>query len=252
MILVVSHKTYPMPDDPLYQPIQVGAAGKAPISPSWLRDDEGDNISERNRTFCELTGLYWAWKHIDTEFYGLCHYRRYFAGQFIFKEKQKGIISAEEIDRLMRRADIILPRKRHYYIETRESQYAHAHHAQDLRVTEAVLREICPGYLPAWQNMLRSRSGHICNMFIMPKALFEEYCGWLFGILFKVEERLDISGYSDYDSRVFGFIGERLLDVWVETKRLRYIEVPVRVIENEHWGRKIAAFLQRKIKGGRD
>lgn len=252
MILVVSHKAYPIPDDPLYQPIQVGAAGKAAISPSWLRDDEGDNISDRNRTFCELTGLYWAWKHIDDDFYGLCHYRRYFAGHLLFKEKNKNILSADEAQRMLGQADIILPRKRHYFIETRESQYAHAHHVEDLHVTEAVIRESCSEYLPAWHKMLNSRSGHICNMFIMPKELFMEYCGWLFDVLFRVEERLDISGYSDYDSRVFGFIAERLLDVWVETKRLRFAEVPMAVIENEHWVKKITAFLRRKIKGGKD
>lgn len=240
-----------MPENPMYQPIQVGAAGKAPISPSWLRDDEGDNISGRNRTFCELTGLYWAWKHIDAEVYGLCHYRRYFAGKQRFEARNTSIISEEEINGLLERADIVLPKKRHYFIETRESQYIHAHHAEDLRVTEEVIRESCPGYLPAWYDMLSSRSGHICNMFIMRKELFTEYCGWLYGILFKVEERLDISGYSDYDSRVFGFIAERLLDVWVETRRLKYIEVPVTVIENEHWIRKIKAFLWRKIKGGK-
>ncbi|MCR4780484.1 MAG: DUF4422 domain-containing protein [Ruminiclostridium sp.] len=241
-----------MPADPLYQPIQVGAAGKDPISPSWLRDDEGDNISERNKSFCELTGLYWAWKHIDAEVYGLCHYRRYFAGHGHLRNKDKRLIDAEEIDRLLDKVDVILPRKRHYFIETRESQYVHAHHAEDFRVTEAVLRESCPEYLPAWQDMLNSRSGHICNMFIMRRELFMEYCEWLFGILFEVEKRLDTTGYSEYDSRVFGFVAERLLDVWVETKRLKYTEVPVMVIENEHWPRKIAAFLRRKIKGGKD
>ena len=236
-----------MPDDPVYQPIQVGAAGKAAIAPSWLRDDEGDNISGRNKTFCELTGLYWAWKNTDEEIYGLCHYRRYFAGRISFGGRK--IISPEEVAKFLERADIILPRKRHYFIETRESQYVHAHHAEDLLETEEVLREKYPEYLPAWKDMLRSRSGHICNMFITRKVHFRAYCEWLFDIIFSVEDRLDISGYSEYDSRVFGFIAERLLDVWVKTNRLKYTEVPVTVIENEHWPKKLAAFLRRKFRG---
>ena len=75
-VIVATHKKYYMPNDKLYLPVQVGASGKNSIG--YQRDDEGENISEKNPYYCELTGLYWAWKNLDVEYIGLCHYRRYF------------------------------------------------------------------------------------------------------------------------------------------------------------------------------
>ena len=54
-----------MPDDPMYIPVQVGSALNPPLP--YIGDDTGDNISERNPYFCELTGLYWAWKNLDDD-----------------------------------------------------------------------------------------------------------------------------------------------------------------------------------------
>ena len=63
----------------------------------------------------------------------------------------------------------------------------------------------------------------------------------------ELEKRLDISSYSDYDKRVFGFIGERLLDVWIETNQISYAECPVLHMESQHWLKKGTAFLKRKF-----
>lgn len=246
-IIVAAHKPYWMPKDGLYQPIQLGAIGQPSIHPGWLRDDTGDNISDRNHTYCELTGLYWAWKHLNADVVGLCHYRRYLGDRRFWKPGRERLLGEPEIRRFLGQCDVILPRKRHYWIETRESQYAHAHHIEDLRCAEEVLAEKYPACLPAFHHMLHSRSGHICNMFVARKALFDEYCAWLFDILFEVESRLDISGYSSNDSRVFGFLGERLLDVWVEAKGLRIVEAPFVNLENQHWLRKGMSFLRRKF-----
>lgn len=75
-IIVATHKAYRMPTDKMYIPIQVGAIGKDSIG--YQRDDTGDNISILNPFFCELTGLYWAWRNIDADYIGLVHYRRLF------------------------------------------------------------------------------------------------------------------------------------------------------------------------------
>ena len=248
-ILVAAHKPYWMPEEEIYLPIQVGAIDKASIDSRWARDDTGDNISQKNITFCELTGVYWAWKNLDAEVYGLCHYRRYFSGKGIWKGKKELLLSRKEIESLLSDHDIILPKKRHYWIETRGSQYAHAHHAEDLACMEAVLAERCPDYLPAWKHMLDTRSGHICNMFVMRKGHFDAYCVWLFELLFEAEKRLDISMYTVNDRRVFGFLGERLLDVWVEKNGLRAIEMPIIHLESQHWLLKGGRFLRRKIQG---
>ena len=253
-IVVAGHKSYWMPEDPIYLPLQVGAALTDNHILNWTRDDQGENISEKNRTFCELTALYWAWKNLDANIIGLCHYRRYLGSSAslafrLFTEKKKQFLNESQINMMLKDYDIILPKKRYYWIETRGSQYAHAHHIKDLQITEQILREKYPSYLPAWNNMLLSRSGHICNMFITRFDLFHEYCTWLFDILLEAEKRLDISTYSENDRRVFGFLGERLLDVWIETNRLRYAETPIINLESQHWLRKGAMFVQRKLQG---
>ena len=248
-LLISSHKPYWTPTDPLYLPLQVGAYSKPAFGAEWARDDTGDNISSKNATFCELTGLYWAWKNLDADVYGLCHYRRYFGYRRIGRDKKDCILNAGQIEKLLANHDLILPRKRHYWIETRESQYAHAHHIEDLSCVEQILTERCPEYLEAWRWMLNTRSGHICNMFIMRKADFDAYCIWLFGILFEAEKRLDISGYSAKDQRVFGYLGERLLDVWVRRNQKTFVEVPVINMETQNWPKKAMTFLRRKIHG---
>ncbi len=251
-VIVAGQKKYWTPEETIYMPLFVGAALINQSNPDWEHDDHGINISDKNRTYCELTALYWAWKNLDTDILGLCHYRRYLGSAIsflssLFRDKKKRILTGDQIVFLLKNNDIILPKKRHYRIETRESQYAHAHHIEDLRVTETVIQERYPSYLPAWKHMLASRSGHICNMFIMQKDLSDEYCTWLFDVLFEVEKRLDISSYSDNDKRVFGFLGERLLDVWIETKGLLYVEVPMINLESQHWLKKGTAFLNRKF-----
>ena len=84
-------------------------------------------------------------------------------------------------------------------------------------------------------------------MFIMKKDKFDAYCKWLFDILFELENRLDISDYSDNDARVFGFVSERLLDVWIETNNIPYKNLPYIFMENQNWFSKGFNFLKRKI-----
>lgn len=89
-IIVATHKKYQMPDDDLYVPLQVGAEGKENLG--YEVDNKGDNISSKNPYFCELTGLYWAWKNFNAECIGLVHYRRYFTlAKKVPKEKMKNL-----------------------------------------------------------------------------------------------------------------------------------------------------------------
>ena len=244
-IVVAAHKPYAMPSDPVYLPLQVGAAGHDPIS-GFARDDEGKSISARNARWCELTGLYWAWRNLDADAIGLVHYRRLFKGAH-------GIATGAELSALLEHHDAILPRRRNYFIESTYSQYAHAHHAQDLDMVRQIMLERHPGCLAAFDAAMMSSRGHRFNMLVMKRPMLNAYCEWLFDILFELERRLDISSYSPYDARVFGFVGERLLDVWLtgtsDGRSVRACELPVLHLESQHWPRKILAFLCRKFLG---
>ena len=90
-------------------------------------------------------------------------------------------------------------------------------------------------------------TGHRFNMFIMKKDKFDAYCAWLFDILFELENRLDISTYNKNDSRVFGFVSERLLDVWIETNDIAYKNIPYVFMENQNWLVKGGNFIKRKF-----
>ena len=240
-IIVAAHKQYWTPKDSLYLPIYVGSFGKPSIE-GFQRDDAGAHISARNASFCELTGIYWAWKNLDADYIGLAHYRRYFA-RFGFSKKGR-IATQKTIERALAKADVILPKERRYFIETNYSHYAHAHHEQDLILSREILIERCPDYLAAWERVMNRTHGHRFNIFVMKKELLNRYLDWLFDMLFTLETRLDISTYTGTDRRAFGYVSERLLDVWIEHNQIPYVELPVVNLENQHWLSKILNFLK--------
>ena len=245
-IIVATHKHYWMPSDPIYLPLHVGREGKQDLG--YIGDNTGDNISSRNANFCELTGLYWAWKNLPCEYLGLAHYRRHFSNGSHFGDKRSRVITRSDVEAKLAESPILLPTPRNYWIETSYSQYAHAHHAIDLDITREILSEKYPNYIPAYDSCMDCTTGHRFNMFIMRRDLLDEYCTWLFDILFTLESRLDISSYNKNDSRVFGFVSERLLDPWLETNHYTYKEIPYIFMENQNWLIKGGRFLKRKVK----
>ena len=104
-VAVATHKKYRMPSDGVYLPLQVGKSAHPESCLGFETDDSGDNISELNPYFSELTGLYWMWKNSDADIIGLCHYRRYFKG------KNGKLIEEQEILDYLSDYDIILPKK---------------------------------------------------------------------------------------------------------------------------------------------
>ena len=249
-ILVAAHKPCRLPAEDCYLPVQAGAALNPPLE-GIMGDDTGDNISRKNPNYCELTVLYWAWKNLNADAIGLAHYRRYFAAGRL-GDKWGRVATGPQMEKALQKSGLVLPVKRRYFIETSYSQYAHAHHARDLDETRQILAEGWPEYLPAFDRVMKRTSGHRFNMFIMGRQLLDEYCTWLFGVLEQLEGRLDIRSYSLNDARVFGFVSERLLDVWVETRGLGYTEMPVVFTENQHWLKKGGAFLKRKFAGKKE
>lgn len=246
-IMVATHIKYRMPEESCYLPLHMGKAGKKFIG--FQGDDMGDNISDKNPYYCELTGLYWLWKHVDSDYLGVVHYRRYLGKKKICRDAFDRILTEEEVLKEMKEVDILLPKKRNYYIESIYQHYAHTHYAEHLDLAREVIRELYPEYLDSFDKVMKRKSAHMFNMFVMSRKKCDQYCRWLFDILEQLERRIDVSGYDEFQARVFGRISEMLLDVWLEKNQYPYKEVPIVYIEKKKTMKKIFYFMVSRLFG---
>lgn len=251
-LIVATHRQATMPKDHnLYIPIHVGREGKDDIG--YLGDHTGDNISSQNPYYSELSGLYWAWKNLECDYLGLVHYRRYFTSvSKKFDENIKiddVVLNQTEIEQLLTEADVIVPQKRKYYIETIYSHYDHTFDGQHLDLTRAILEKSSPEYLPAFDNFMKQRGGYVFNMFIMRKELVDEYCKWLFPILDELLSRIDTENMTAFEARFPGRISERLFNVWLIHKGYSIKEVPFMYLEKVNLFQKGKSFLEAKFLG---
>ena len=246
-IIVATHKKYQMPKEDIYLPLQVGAEKKEDLG--YRKDNEGENISEKNAYYCELTGLYWAWKNLNNDYIGIVHYRRYFSKAKKGKDKFENIINRKEIENLLNDANVVLPKKRNYYIENLYSHYEHTMYIEPLLETGKIIEEKYPNYLEEFNKLKKRTSAHMFNMFIMKKEILDEYCKWLFNILFELEKRCDPTQYDKFHARYLGRISELLLDVWINTNNIEYKEIKVINMEKINWIKKGFAFLMAKFTG---
>ena len=246
-ILIAAHKAVPLPQGEPYLPLHVGSAGKEGLG--YQRDDEGENISEKNPRYCELTGLYWAWKNLSADAVGLVHYRRYF-GKRNRRAPFSGVLSEKEAQAYMEKCAIVLPKKRRYYIETLWSHYEHTLHIMPLEITGEVLKEKYPRYFPEFSRLKKRRSAHMFNMMLMKREEFDAYCAFLFGVLEEVEKRVPDSEYADpFHARFPGRISELLLDVWLYTEKKEFSECPVFMPDGENTFKKAKSLIEAKFFG---
>lgn len=257
-IIIATHKKYRMPSEPVYLPLHVGAEGKTDIG--YTRDNTGDNISEKNSGFCELTGLYWAWKNLACDYLGLVHYRRYFTVRshlYIFRHKNdeagkmESILSGKELEKLLTNYDILVPRKRRYIIETLYSHYSHTHYVEHLDMTRQIILEKYPEYISEFDYVMKKKSGYMFNMFVMPKKISDSYCEWLFDILLELERRVNMPELSGFQGRFYGRVSEIIFNVWLEYQVKQHDfkigEINFFYMEPVKWRKKINAFLKAKF-----
>lgn len=217
-IYIVLHKKVDLPEMDKYIPIQVGAAKNDNLG--YLSDDSGDNISEKNPNFCELTALYWIWKNTnDFEDIGLVHYRRFFA-------KHNKILSFNQLQEMLKKNDVILAKK-WYFKNKVKTHYAKMHNIDDLMKCRKILENKYPDYLSSFDMVMNRKYLHLFNMFFMKRKHFNEYAEWLFDILFVIEKQTNIDNYDDYNKRIYGFLSERLFNVWIVKNNLSIKEMKV-------------------------
>ncbi len=224
-VYIATHKKANLPELKEYVPIQVGAEGKEKLG--YITDNTGENISNKNSNFCELTATYWIMKNDNSDIVGLTHYRRYFFNN-IFSNSFKNIIHKEKIIKILNNYDIIVPKKYKLGV-TVEKQYSQIHNIEDLMKCGEIIKNKNPEYSEAFDKVLKKRKIYTYNMFISRKKIFDDYYKWLFDILFEAEKIIDISNYDNYNKRVYGFLSERLFNVWIEKNKdnLKIKEMPV-------------------------
>ena len=252
VVIVAMHKTYRTPTDSIYYPLHVGRALAEEIGIPG--DNTGDNISCLNSNFCELTGMYWAWKNVKSDYVGLVHYRRYFCLNKKFKDPFDNILTQGQLRPILKNYSVIVPKKRQYYIETLYSHYAHTFQKEHLDVARDVIRNKFPEFLDSFDRVMKRRWGYMFNMMIMEKRLFDEYCFWLFSILFAIKQFNVTPELKGFEGRFYGRISERLFNVWLEKKladgeikREQLKELPWIYTEKINVVRKIASFLMAKF-----
>lgn len=226
MIYIITHKKFKdVISEDGYQTLFVGAKQNRSAEEYAVRDDIADNISCKNPYYCELTGLYWLWKNVDSDIIGVCHYRRYFSDRKI--KKKKYILTQKNVLELMNSYDAVLPRKRWFDGRSAKAFYAAKHDVKDWnRMTELIGR-LYPEYVDDVRWFEKERKGYCYNMFIMKKKDMDSYCKWLFAILFELERSSDVSEYDEYNRRIYGFLAERMINIWLHHNKLKICEVPV-------------------------
>lgn len=238
-LFVCCHQQVQVPNHPLLIPIQVGAALADNHFPGYLHDDTGDNISDKNRSYCELTAQYWAWKNVEADYYGFFHYRRYLYPDSKTKlpyrvEREASLplldkLGYAEFRQLIRQYDVIITRGENMYVSVRE-HYANApfHRRKDLELAERIVGESSPEMLPALESYFSGSACYFGNIYIMHREIFHDYCAWLFPILEEFDQRADVSKHSVQEQRVDGYLAERLLGVYVTFRRseLKLLELP--------------------------
>jgi hypothetical protein len=258
-ILVCCHKESKLPNDEKYLPIHVGKAiSKQDLG--ILGDDSDDNISLKNSSYCELTGMYWAWKNLkDVDVIGLCHYRRFFdfhhQCEAIFPVTSFPTNEYDNVD-LSIPDDVLSSLDDHTVIVTSPirynmslyADYCCQHVSDDFSTLLNVILEKKDKDLENafFKVMFQNNKLRHYNMFMMKWDLFDNYCSWLFDILEKVEQRTDISNYNPVQKRIYGYMAERLLNVYIERYSLKPIEKKVIWFNDEvQLGRSKISYLVR-------
>lgn len=238
-ILIASHKPDCVYSDDVYTPIHVGRTISIhrEVMSNLIGDDTCDNISHKNKEYCELTAIYWAWKNIkDADYIGLAHYHRYFETKY----------SKDNINLLMNTYDVILA-KPFLHDRCLEFKLARELCMEDEAIFLSTLKRLYPSYENDALNYLYDYVDYPFNMFVMKKNVFNTYCEFLFTVLFECEKVMRPLPYT-CSSRRMGYIAEFLLPIFCLHNKLRIKEDPVVPMIGDKVNRK-NEFLQRiKIK----
>ena len=190
---------------PYTETIQAGAA-LTEERISEIQDDIGENISIRNRDYCEMSAVYWIWKNEkESDYIGLCHYRRRFVidenvVSYMISHKYDAVYTVPKLTDGGLRDEFV---ERYYFLTPDVWEQ-----------TEKAVKKLSPDYYEAWKSFGKSYFNISCNMFIMRRRTFEDYFSWLFPILEEVDRHYMGQG-RQCNNRYLGYIAEMLNTVYV-------------------------------------
>lgn len=212
-IIVACHKADPnIREDDVYMPVHVGKALHPDFNLGFQGDDTGDNISEKNPAFCELTGLYWAWKNLpqEVEFVGLAHYRRYLD---IHPQDIKKLREGHVIVSVPLVCPIILAENMAIWTSL-----------EDVKILVENILKLFPDTKEAMEKYLYNNNKiYDCNMFVMNREDFDNYCSFLFKILQSCEQQIKTYPFVR-QRRVVGYLGEMILGIWCVYRKKKLIK----------------------------
>ena len=203
-IFVATHKAFDkIYQDEVYNPIHVGKK-LSNTDLGYIGDNTGDNISEKNQYYSEMTAQYWAWKNVHkVEFIGFCHYRKYF--ETTFTEQNVEDIFKDGIDVVMA-GPVVRNFGRLDFLKEFMS-------SEDIAIMLYVVKKKYPDYYQTVSEYAYGYKDYPMNMFVCRKSLFDEYAKWIFSILFECEKYIKLSPYSRA-RRIYGYIAEFLMPVY--------------------------------------
>ena len=223
-IYACTHKAFTAPPDPFYRPLFCGAAIPGRESFGYLRDETGENISLKNPYYSELSGMYWIWKNdTENEILGLCHYRRYLL------DRDRRLFTEKTAKKALTEYDAVTTKRvilDHPYREA----FGGRHNLRDFELLEQAVGKLFPEYMDDFCEIASGRETYFGNMLIAKRDLFSEYSAWLFALLSVVEKDVDMTGYNDYQKRLYGFLSELLLMVYLKHNGLNVLECDVAVL----------------------
>lgn len=238
-ILVCAHRDSLVPNVEPYMPIHVGKS-LSDKELGCVTDNTGDNISEKNPHYCELTALCWAWKNLngDTQWVGLNHYRRYFwfGAPSTYRQIYKHIDPADfdryiaqtptDMSAFMGDCDVVLPKLVHYNTSIQET-LNQVVSVEDQTIFNAVLLAIHPEYEGSMERYLErtNKISHF-NMFIARREIFDKFCAWIFPVLFEVEKYVALGSYFN-QRRLYGYLSEFYMGLFFYHNGYKIKRLPV-------------------------
>ena len=174
---------------------------------------EGDNIDRLNPYYCELTGLYYMWKHDTDDIAGLEHYRRYFY-------RGNRTLSREDAVETLKDSDIMLIEHHHPRNRTTYQWFVGAQKLPDLEKWLLCLDKACPEFMPVFTEYLNSNRVYICNMLVTRREILDAWCSWLFPMLSLYDK---VFSLNMFNKRIDGYLAEHTLGAWCLWNKLKII-----------------------------